>query len=364
MRIVLQRIIGAFRRRDADDRLAAEVRSHLDLLAADYERRGLAPDEARRAARRDFGGVEPMKEAYRDRRGIPFVETLTQDARYAVRTLAHHRWFTAVAVLSLTLGIAGTTTVFSVMNGAMLRPIAGRDVGDLVVLEPRRNQERYLLFNPEFEALRERQRSLSGMFAVAEQPFLKVEFPGEPPSYVNASLVSGTYFDVLGITPAAGRLLTSSDDTPAGADTPCATVISDTLWTRRFARAPQALGSVLRLRDRDCAIVGVAPASFAGHQAGSIPELWLPLRNVSERRLLESQTLAFYAGVMGRLSPGVTRAQAQTELTALYREIQTLEPLLPATMRQPPKPSELSIGVLPVLRVSAASVASSAMRSR
>src|SRR5688572_16394051 len=188
-----------FVRRRLDVRLDEEVRGHLDELAADYVRRGLTPGQARLAARRAFGGVDPMKEVYRDRRGIPFVETLTQDARYAVRTLAHHRWFTAVAVLSLTLGIAGTTTVFSVMNGAMLQPIAGRDVGDLVMLEPRRNQERYLLFNPEFDALRARQRSLSGMFAVAEQSFLKVEFPGEPPSYVNASLVSGTYFDVLGI---------------------------------------------------------------------------------------------------------------------------------------------------------------------
>src|SRR6185436_3155702 len=195
--------------------------------------------------------------------------------------------------------------------------------------------------------MRERQRSLSAMFAVAEQPFLKVDFPGERPSYVNASLVSGTYFDVLGIAPAAGRLLTPSDDRLSALDAPCAAVISDTLWTHRFARDSRALGSVLRLRDQDCAIVGIAPASFAGHQAGSIPELWLPLRNVSERRLLESQTLAFYAGVMGRLNPGVTRAQAEAELTTLYREIQALEPPLPATMRQPPKPSELSMRVLP-----------------
>jgi predicted permease len=347
MRRFVHRVAAVFRPRYADEQLDEEVRTHLDLLAGDYERQGLSPDQARHAARRDFGGIEQMKEAYRDRRGIPFFETVAQDARYALRALAHHRWFAAVAVLSLTLGIAGTTTVFSVMNGAMLRPIAGRNVGDLVVLEPRRNQERYLIFNPEFEALRERQRSLSEMFAVAEQPFLKVEFPGEPPSYVNASLVSGTYFEVLGITPAAGRLLTPSDDALAGADTPCVAVISDTLWTRRFARHQQALGTILRLRDRDCAIVGIAPASFAGHQAGSIPELWLPLRNVSERRLLESQTLAFYAGVIGRLNPGVTRERAETELTTLYREIQALEPSLPATMRQPPKPSELSMALLP-----------------
>ncbi len=347
MRAVLQRFAATFRRRRADDRLDEEILAHLDLLAADYQRRGMTPEQARRAARREFGGVEPMKEAYRDGRGIPFIETLGQDARYAVRALAQHRWFAAVAVLSLTLGISGTTTVFSVMDAAMLRPIAGRDVGGLVVLEPRRNQERFLLFNPEFEALRERTRTLSGMFAVAEQPFLKVEFPGEPPSYIAASLVSGTYFDVLGVTPAAGRLLTASDDRLASPDSPCAAVISDALWRRRFARDRRALGSVVRLRDRDCAIVGVVPAAFTGHQAGSVPELWLPLRNVSERRVLESQTQAFYAGVMGRLNPGVTRRQAEAELTTLYREIQALEPPLPPTLRQPPKPSELSMGVRP-----------------
>jgi predicted permease len=343
MRTILQRLAAALRPRDADERLDEEVRAHLELLAADYERRGLSPPQARRAARRDFGGVEQMKETYRDRRGIPFVETLAQDVRYALRALAHHRWFAAVAVLSLTLGIAGTTTVFSVMNGAMLRPIAGRNVSDLVVLEPQRNQKRYILFNPEFEALRERQRSLSGMFATAEQPFLKVEFPGEPPSYVFASLVSGTYFDVLGLPPAAGRLLTAADDS-LSPDTPCAAVISDSLWNRRFGRDSRAIGSVVRLREKDCAIVGIAPAAFVGHQPGSIPELWLPLRTVSERRVLDSQTLAFYSGVMGRLNPGVTREQAQAELTTLYREIQSLEPPLPDTASQP-KPSELSMRV-------------------
>jgi predicted permease len=347
MRGVLTRIAAVVRRRHLDDRLDEEVRGHLDLLAADYERRGMTPEQARRAARREFGGVEPMKEAYRDRRGLPLIETFAQDVRYTVRALAQHRWFSAVAVLSLALGIAGTTTVFSVMDAAMLRPIAGRDVGGLVVLQPRRNQERFILFNPEFEALRERTRTLSGVFAVAEQPFLKVEFPGEPPSYIAASLVSGTYFDVLGVTPSAGRLLTTADDRLEGPDAPCAAVISDGQWHRRFGRDRRALGSVVRLRDRDCAIVGVAPPAFTGHQAGSVPELWLPLRNVSERRVLESQTLAFYAGVMGRLNPGVTRQQAEAELTALYRAIQALEPPLPPTMRQPPKPSELSMGVLP-----------------
>jgi predicted permease len=344
MRVLWSRIRALFARRQLDERLDEEVRAHLEELTAAHLRRGATLEQARHAARREFGGVELMKDAYRDRRGIRFIETLTQDIRYAIRALAHHRWFSAVAVLSLTLGIAATTAVFTAMNGAMLRPLAGRDVDDLVVLEPQRNQQRFILFNPEFEALRERQRSLSGMMAIAEQPFFTVEFPGEPPSYVAASLVSGTYFDVLGVTAAAGRVLTASDDS-VSPDTPCAAVISDSLWSRRFARDLRAVGSVLRVREKDCAIVGVTSATFVGHQAGSIPELWLPLRTVSERRLLESQTMAFYSGVMGRLNPGVTREQAQAELTTLYRDIQALEPPLPPPMRQPPQPSELSMRV-------------------
>jgi len=347
MRTLWARIRGLFLGHRFDRRLDDEVQSHLEQLADDYQRRGMTAEQARLAARRAFGGVEQMKETYRDRRGIPLVETLTQDARYALRALGQHPGFTAVALLSLALGIGATTAVFSVMNAAMLRPLVGRDVGDLVVLAPERDNERFLLFNPEFEALRVRQRSLSNMFAVSEQPFLRVEFRQQPPSYVAASLVSGTYFDVLGIAPAAGRLLAAADDEApnAGDATACVAVISDALWNRWFERSREAIGTLIRLRDRDCAIIGVAPAGFVGHQAGQVVDLWLPMRPLTERRLLESQTMAWYSGVMGRLNPGVTRAQAETELTALYRHIQSLEPPLPPTMRQPPRPSELSLRV-------------------
>jgi predicted permease len=346
MRTLLLRLRALFTRERVERDLNDEVRAHLELQAADFERRGMTPEAARLAARRAFGGVEQMKETYRDRRGIPFVEALAQDARYALRALGQHRGFTVVAVLSLALGIGATTAVFSVMNAAMLRPLAGRNVGDLVVLAPEHNNERYILFNPEFEALRARQRSLSGMFAVTEQPFLRVELPPEPPSYIAASLVSGAYFEVLGIVPAAGRLLTTADDeVSSAATTSCTAVISDALWSRQFERSGDAIGRQLRLRDKECVIVGVTPAGFVGHQAGYVTDLWLPMRPLTERRLLESQTQAWYSGVMGRLNPGVTRSDAETELTALYRHIQSLEPPLPPTMRQPPKPSELSLRV-------------------
>ena len=193
--------------------------------------------------------------------------------RHALRVLRHHRGFTAVAVLSLALGSGATTAVFSVMNAVMLRPLVAKDAGELVLFAPERNNERFFLFNPEFEAIAAQQRSLSGMFAVSERPYLRVEFPAESPTYVVASLVSGSYFDVLGITPAAGRLLTSSDDVGSADEAPpCTAVISDALWSRRFARSRNAIGYGLRLPDQQCTIVGVAPAGFVGHNAGYLPD--------------------------------------------------------------------------------------------
>jgi predicted permease len=185
------------------------------------------------------------------------------------------------------------------------------------------------------------------MVAISERPFQRVEFPSGSSSYVAASLVSGSYFEVLGVAPALGRLLTAADDAVSAEEGgACAAVISDAFWRRQYEKRPQAIGSVLRLRERDCAIVGVAPPRFVGHSAGRMPDVWFPLRPLTERRLLEHQTLGFYSGVMGRLSPGVSREQAARDLTAVYRDVQALEPPVAATQRQPAKPSELSLAVV------------------
>ncbi|HZM92000.1 MAG TPA: ABC transporter permease [Vicinamibacterales bacterium] len=342
IRTVIARIASFFRRRQLDDELDEEVRTHLELLAADYERRGMTRERARAAARRAFGGIEQMKEVYRDRRGFSSLNSLSQDVRYAARALFRNRTFTVVAVLSLALGIGATTAVFSVINAMMIRPLVARDPGQLVVLSSRHNNTRFLIFNPEFEELRARQRSLIGVFAVSERPFLRAEIGSAAPVYLAASLVSGDYFDVLGITASQGRLLRAADDVRDG---PCIAVISDSLWRRRFSRSADVVGTELRIQDRDCLAVGIAPEGFTGHQAGSEPDLWLPLRPMTEARLLASQTSAFFSGVMGRLRPGVTREQAEGELTALYRQIQALEPPLPPQARQPPPANELRIDV-------------------
>jgi predicted permease len=275
------------------------------------------------------------------------MDTWRQDLRLAARMLAKQPGFTAVGVLSLALGIGATTAAFGVLNAVALRPLPVAEPQRLVLLRPELRGERWILFNPDFEELQRSQRSLSGLFAVSHEPFLKATFEGAAPVYVRAAFVSGSYFPVLGLTPAAGRLLAERDDDSAGG-TPCAAVISHPFWVRRYQKDPAVLGRRLRVRERDCAVVGVAPATFESHQAGYTPDIWLPMRPLTDAKLLASHHMAFFAGVMGRLAPGVRPEQAEAELTTLYRRIQAAAP--PSTGgpdQQPVRPADLSLRLAP-----------------
>ena len=339
LRVLLARIRGLLSRGRADSALDDDIQEHLDLLTRDYIERGLSSSDAQAAARRAFGGVDQMKETYRDQLGIPAIETFLQDLRYAARMLRRDPAFATVAIISLAIGIGASTAAFSVFNAVMLRSLPVSDPDRLVLLQPQRRGARFIMFNPIYEQLRERQTTMSGMFAAKDDtPFLKVTVDNEPaPTYLRASLVSGNYFAVLGVTPAMGRLLAEQDDqlpTASSADR-CAAVISYRLWVGRFRQSPDAIGRTLRVADNACAIVGIAPATFESHQTGFAPEVWLPLRPLTDRKLLASRGMAFFSGVMGRLAPGVEIAQAEAELTALYQQAQAAEPQPPATARQP-----------------------------
>jgi len=148
-----------------------------------------------------------MKDTYRDQRGLPFLDTLAQDVRYAGRMLRRDPGFAIVAVLSLALGIGATTAVFSVLNAVMLRPLPVSEPERLVIVSSQLRSKPFVLFNPVFEELRRRQRTLSAVFAISEEPYLKVSFGGSSaPEYVRGSLVSGGYFSTLGVWSSLGRL--------------------------------------------------------------------------------------------------------------------------------------------------------------
>jgi len=324
LRVLTMRVKAFILRGRSDLDLEDDIRAHLDLLTEEYIQRGLSPEDAQVAARRAFGGIEPMKEVYRDQRGLPLIEGLVQDLRYAIRMCRRDPGFTSVAVLSLALGIGASTAAFGVFNAVMLRPLRVLDPERLALVEPQHLGKRSIIFNPSFEDLRSRQRTLTGMFAVDDAPFLKVTFDDTAsPSYVRASLVSGSYFSVLGVSSSLGRLLVDRDDELADATggQPCAAVISHQFWIRRFQQNPDVLGRTLQARNIQCAIVGVTAPEFVSHQGGYAPDVWLPLRPSTDRKLLESHSMAFFAGVMGRLAPGVSKTQAETELTALYQQI-------------------------------------------
>jgi predicted permease len=329
IRIAVSRVRGWLQQRHRDAELGDEIQAHLDLLTDEFVRRGLSQDEARAAARREFGGVEHMKDSYRDQRGFPFVDSLLQDLRYATRTLRRSPGLASMAVASLALGIGATTAVFSVLNAVTLRPLPVPQPDRLVQLMPQNEGKRWIIFNPIFEELRRRQHALSGMFAVNDQPFVPATLDGKTSVYLRASAVSGNYFSVLGLSPAAGRLLTDEDDQIGGHDG-CVVVISDGFWARRFGRDPGVVGRSIQMRTDACTIVGVAPAGFTSHQTGSSPDIWMPLRARTDPKLLASHSMAFFSA-MGRLQPGVSVAQAEAELTTLYQQIQRSEP--PSSVR-------------------------------
>jgi hypothetical protein len=218
LRVLIARLLARPTKGGGEVRLNEAIEAHLELLTDEYLRRGLSRDEARAAARRAFGGVEQVKEAYREQRGLPLVDALGQDLRYAGRMLRRAPAFTMVAILSLGLGIGAATAIFSVFNAVMLRPLSVPEPQQLVILEPRHQAGRWILFNPIFEELRRQQQTLSGMFAVNDEGYLKVTFDGDvAPTYVRASFVSASYFSVLGLSPLRGRLLTEADDELFGA---------------------------------------------------------------------------------------------------------------------------------------------------
>jgi predicted permease len=351
LRVLLARLRGLVSRGRADAALDDDIQAHLELLTRDYIDRGLSPRDAQAAARRAFGGVDQMKEAYRDQRGLPAIETFLQDLRYAARMLRRDPAFATVAIVSLAIGIGASTAAFSVFNAVMLRPLPISEPDRLVLLQPQRRGSRFILFNPTYEELRARQKTLSGLFAANDTPYLKVTFDDDPaPVYLRASLVSGSYFAVLGLTPQMGRLLTEQDDQlpDASSGDRCVAVISYRLWVRRFQQDPAAIGRTLRIGDHTCGIVGIAPATFESHQAGFAPDVWLPLRPLTDRKLLASHGMAFFSGVMGRLGPGVEIAQAEAELTTLYQQAQAAEPQPPASARQPQTtPADFTIHLAP-----------------
>ena len=309
------RIRALFLRRPLDERLDEEVQAHLEALAADYERRGLTPEQARYAARRDFGGVEPMKETYRNRRGVPWIDDLLQDMRFARRGLVRTPGFTCVAVLTLTVGVGANTAIFSLVDAVLLRPLPVRQPHELVLASHEVDGRSNIpVAAYEFRALRAHREVLADLAAFRPLP-VGVGYRGETEMALG-QLVSGNYHGLLGVPATLGRVLTNADDVvPRGH---AVAVISEGYWQRRFGGSGTVIGESIHINGVPFTIVGVSARGFMGTEAGRAVDVTLPLSMqvgvFGPATLMNDASQARWLYLIGRLAPGVTRERAQVPL--------------------------------------------------
>jgi len=300
-------------RRQRDPRVGDELRFHRDRLIEDYLAKGLSRGEAERRAFLEFGNVPQIEEAVRDVRGR-WLDDLATDLRYAIRTLRRTPGFTAVAVLSFALGIGANAAIFSLVNAVMLRALPVREPARLVQITRLLDGRPGVVSFPLFEHFRDNVKSISGSFAqaIASQAIV---VDGEE-ELVSTDLVSGGYYGVLGLEPAAGRLLTAADDVASPAAP--AAVISDRYWQRRFARSPSAIGKTITIGDHLFTIVGVTPSWYDSATAGHVPDLTLPLLMKVASGPQYRSTDFNWLNMLARLKPGATVEQANAETQVLF----------------------------------------------
>jgi len=320
-----------FRRSAVERELDDELQAALAALEERYLAAGLSRAEARRAARIDLGGVDPVKDAVRDVRVGARIELLLSDVKYAARALRKAPAFTSAAVLSLALGMGANTAVFTFINALLLKPLPVEDPGSLVELAAGPAGTNAFISFPMYRDLAARQQVLSGIAATAGETPVRVTIPtpgGSPAEVDNVriSFVSGNYFTLLGVHAAAGRLFLPEDDRdPDSASAGGSIVVlSDGFWKRQFNRDPSLIGRTVRIGRTSARVVGVTPPGFVGEIVGNAADGWVPLTAWSSRYNLENRRGTFTA-FFGRLRPGVSAREAEAQLTPLFRQLLAAE---------------------------------------
>jgi len=306
---MLSRLWNLLRRKKLERELDAEFRYHLDSLEAEYRERGLSPYEARLAARRDFGGVDQIREAYRDQRGIPMLETLWRDIRFSLRSIRRTPAITFSVIATLAIGIGANTTIFSVVNGVLIKPLPFPDPDRLITVShtaPGVNVADVGSANFLYFTEREQNQTMEGvgLFGLGSST---VTGRGEP-EFVRRLFVTSDTLPILGIEPVLGRYFSESDDTPGSPNT---LVLSYGYWQRRFGGDPSVIGQSLMLNAEHWTIIGVMPQRFQ-----FIDER---LDVITPNRLDRNQVMlgAYFRRSIARLKPGVTLEQASADVARL-----------------------------------------------
>ena len=316
LRQLASRIRGLVGRTRLDQELDEELQAHLEMLIEENLRQGMSPETARNAARRSFGGLEQTKEAYRDRRGLPIVDSLARDVRYGLRMLRRHPGFTVVAVLTMALGIGANTAIFSVVNAVLLHSFPYKDPNKLVLLaEKRREMSLLALSYPDFVDWHSQNHMLESVGAVRRwNPNLT---GGGEPVRLQAAMITAEIFPTLGIAPLVGRAFVAEDDRP-GAER--RVVLSYDFWKHRFGGDASIIGELLTLDQQPYTILGVMPQRFEFWSA----DVWAPLGLISAEINRRDLHPGIYA--IGRLKPGVTIADVRTDLGSIASHLEEDNP--------------------------------------
>jgi predicted permease len=333
LRVLASRIRGLFSKRRLERELDEELHTHIEIATAEYVRKGLSPEDASHAAQRDFGGVEQTKEVYRQRLGLPWIETILGEVRYAIRILGKSPGFTSVALVTLALGIGTSTAVFTAVDSVLLKPLAYHDSGSLVATWER---VRFLSGDPtgpnprHVDVWRKRATAFSGL------TFLRHTATGltvgtQHPLLVGAVVCSPNLFDILQVQPLVGRTF-NGEDAVEGHDN--VAILTYSLWQNLFHGDSGVIGKTIRLGDVSRVVIGVLPTGFhfpSGSALRSFRRVGQTLGGASEPVVFFPAALDLtqfpwngnYGNwvALGRLNPGFTIIQAETQLNAIQTQI-------------------------------------------
>jgi predicted permease len=317
LRQLYARLRSAWNWSRKESELDQEIEFHLSEEADERAAAGLTADQARVAAKKDFGNVSLIREVTREVWGWGFVERLIQDARYALRTTRRNPGFSLAVIFSLALGVGANTAVFSLMNAVMLRLLPVSDPERLVIFAHRGDGDASTGSNyPIYETLRTQNRSFLGVLAFWQLP-MKLRL-GSVTSSIDGQYVTPSYFTVLGVQPILGRLLSEADAADDVA------VISYGLWQRRFGGVAEVIGRAVMVNGVPLTIIGVHPPEFFGVRPGSSVDVSIPIRLQQRMSPEFGNRLAERGGtwnlcIMGRLRDGVSSDSARAEAEVLLR---------------------------------------------
>ena len=316
LRAFMLRFGGLFAGSRRNRELAEEFESHLEMQIEDNLRAGMTPAEARRDALLKTGGLALAQENYRNRRGLPFIDTALRDLQYAGRLLRRSPGFTAVAVLSLALGIGANTSIFTIVNAVMLRSLPIEDPSRLAIVN---RGDGGSVTNPIWEQIRDHQQAFSGALAYSEQRFDLAD--GGESQFAQGMWVSGDFFRVLGVVPVKGRVFSTYDDRRGA---PALAVISYSFWQRRFGADPNIAGKFVRLNRLPFEIVGVTPPWFTGLNVDrgfdvAIPIACEPFLHPDQSWL--DQRATWWLTILGRLRPGESFTQASASMKLMSPQV-------------------------------------------